>query len=152
MQIPNLIVRHSGIVTLKKIVDANDGILCIGEVAREIPFAIKRFYFITNLQHTISERGKHAHRELSQVIFCVNGTFTLSVDDGENTQDIQMEAVEHIARGDEAVGIILGPRLWHTMHDFSNDCALLVVASDIYRESDYIRNYDDFLTFLKEQK
>lgn len=144
MQIPNLIVRHSGIVTLKKIVDANDGILCIGEVAREIPFAIKRFYFITNLQHTISERGKHAHRELSQVIFCVNGTFTLSVDDGENTQDIQME------KG--PVGIILGPRLWHTMHDFSNDCALLVVASDIYRESDYIRNYDDFLTFLKEQK
>lgn len=142
MELPDIIVEHSGIVILKEVVDDNDGILCIGEIEKEIPFPIKRFYFITNLQHTISERGKHAHRELSQVIFCVNGSFMLSLDDGTNKQSIRM--------GKGPVGIVLGPHLWHTMHDFSNDCAILVVASDLYRESDYIRNYDDFIAFLKK--
>lgn len=144
MNIPSIIVDQSGVVVLKKILDASDGILCIGETEKEIPFSIKRFYFITNLQNTVSERGKHAHRELSQVIFCVNGSFTLSLDDGTHRQDIHME------KG--PLGIILGPRLWHTMHNFSDDCALLVIASDFYKESDYIRNYNDFIAFIEEGK
>jgi len=137
-----LIVRHSGVVTLQRIVDERDGVLCIMNSAKEIPFEMKRVYFINNLDSFSSLRGKHAHRKLRQVIFCINGSFTLSLDDGVNRQDVEMKR--------ENEGIILGPMLWHTMHDFSSGCVLLVAASDYYDESDYIRSYDEFLSLVRK--
>ena len=137
-----LMVNHSGLVSLRRIVDDRDGVLCIMNSLKEIPFEIKRVYFINNLDSSSSIRGKHAHRQLQQVIFCINGSFTLSLDDGVHQQDIEMKR--------ENEGIILGPMLWHTMHDFSTGCVLLVAASDYFNESDYIRNYDEFMTLVRE--
>lgn len=136
-------VNHSGLISLRQIIDDRDGILCILNSEKEIPFVIKRVYYITNLDSQTSIRGKHAHHNLQQVIFCINGSFTLSLDDGVNKQNIEMKR--------ENEGIILGPMLWHTMHDFSNGCVILVVASDYYNEADYIRNYDEFIKLAKEQ-
>ena len=140
----NIRVRHSGIINLKRVVDDRDGVLCIMEAAKDIPFPIKRVYYITNLDCMASLRGKHAHKTLQQVIFCISGSFILSLDDGSAKQDIYMHC--------DNQGIILGPHLWHTMHDFSNGCVILVVASDVYDESDYIRDYDQFLDFIRENK
>lgn len=139
-----IIVKNSGIVTLPRIVDDRDGVLCIMNSLQEIPFEIKRMYYINNLDPKSSLRGKHAHRKLRQVIFCINGCFTLTLDDGETQQDILMR--------EDNIGVILDPMLWHTMHDFSSGCVLLVAASDYYDEADYIRNYDEFMRLVREEK
>ena len=137
-------VNNSGIVVLKRLVDDRDGSLCIMNSLKEIPFEIKRVYYINNLDPESSLRGMHAHKKLRQVIFCINGCFTLSLDDGRTKQDIFMR--------EDNVGVILDPMLWHTMHDFSSGCVLLVAASDYYDEADYIRNYDEFLQLAKEHE
>ena len=136
----NILVRNSGWIQAKRIQDARDGLLCILEAETDVPFKINRLYYITNLENAHSVRGLHAHRKLWQAIFCISGSFVLSLDDGSRQQQIRMW------RSDQ--GIILGPGLWHSMHDFSNGCVLLVVASDHYDESDYIRDYDEFKRFV----
>lgn len=130
-------VKNSGIIELPKIDDHEDGTLIILEQDEILPFPMKRIYYINRLNENGSMRGKHAHYTLSQVIFCVSGAFTLGLDDGTNKQEIRMDQ--------DNLGVILGPMLWHTMFDFTNDCIILVVASDKYDEADYIRNYEEFL-------
>ncbi|WDE95965.1 FdtA/QdtA family cupin domain-containing protein [Lentisphaera profundi] len=136
-----ILVKNSGWVELPQISDERDGVLNIMEVGKNIPFDIKRVYYINHLENCVSERGKHAHKALEQVIFCINGSFVLTLDDGEKQQDILMNRSNQ--------GVILGVNLWHTMHDFSSGCVLLVVASDVYRESDYIRDYDEFKQYVE---
>lgn len=138
-----IIVQNSGYVYLNMIHDERDGNLVILEALRDVPFEIKRLYYITNLENSVSVRGKHAHRELEQIIFCVQGSFTLGLDDGKSKQKILMNKVN--------VGVRLGKMLWHTMEDFSDGCVLLVVASDYYKETDYIRDYDNFLYLALQQ-
>jgi len=116
-------------------------VLCIAEGGRDVPFDIKRVYYVTHLENNHSVRGKHAHRALWQAIFCVNGSFMLGLDDGENRQEVLMWQAH--------VGVLLGPGLWHTMHSFSSGCVFLVAASDYYNEADYIRDYQEFLDFVK---
>ena len=136
-----IIVKNSGYVELPRIVDERDGVLSIMQGNKDIPFDIKRVYYINHLENLESVRGKHAHKALQQVIFCINGSFTLTLDDGHNKQDIHMWR--------DNIGVILGTGLWHEMHSFSSGCILLVVASDYYDEADYIRNYDEFLNLYK---
>lgn len=143
MQTP-IEVKNSGYVKLKLIRDERDGNLVILESLKDIPFEVKRLYYITNLENSVSVRGKHAHRQLEQVIFCIQGSFTLGLDDGITKQKILMNQVN--------VGIRLGKMLWHTMEDFSSGCVLLVVASDYYNESDYIRDYDEFIKTVHTEK
>ena len=133
-------VKNSGYIYLPKIIDERDGCLNIMEVGKNIPFDIKRVYYINHLEHCVSVRGKHAHKNLEQVIFCINGSFTLGLDDGRVKQNIHMWK--------DNVGVILGKGLWHTMSNFSSGCILMVVASDLYDESDYIRDYNQFLKFV----
>ena len=135
-------VKNSGIVKLQFYNDFPDGNLVIGEVKKNVPFIIKRFYFINNLFNRKSTRGLHAHKKLEQIIFCINGSFTLTLDDGSNRQKIKMD--------DPYYGIRLGPKLWHTMTKFTSDCVILVLASDHFKESDYIRNYNEFLKYIKK--
>lgn len=134
-------VKNSGYVNLRKIRDDRDGNLIIAEAMKDIPFEIRRFYYINNLENSQSVRGLHAHRELSQVIFCISGSFVLALDDGNEKQKILMNK--------DNIGVILGPMLWHAMEDFSSGCVLLVVASDYYSEKDYIRDYDEFLNLVR---
>jgi len=136
-------VKHSGIVKLQFFNDFPDGNLVIGEARKSIPFAIKRIYYINNLFNKKAKRGLHAHKQLEQIIFCVNGSFLLKLDDGKTRQDIRMD--------DPYYGVRLGPRLWHKMEKFSADCVILVLAADYYKESDYIRNYEAFLRYVNHK-
>lgn len=136
-------VRNSGLVKLTSIDDFPDGTLLIGENLKNISFRIKRFFIIRNLYNKESIRGKHAHKKLIQVIFCINGYFTLSLDDGRCKQKILMN--------NPRTGVILGKMLWSTMDNFSKDCVILVLASDYYRENDYIRNYDTYRKLLNKK-
>ncbi|EPG76151.1 WxcM-like protein [Leptospira fainei serovar Hurstbridge str. BUT 6] len=137
----SIIVSNSGYIFLKNKTGGSVGNLVVLEGERDIPFPIKRVYYITKIESSTNIRGKHAHRSLEQVIFCVNGSFTLELDDGRKRQNIVMNK--------ENIGVRLGPMLWHTMRDFSVDCVILVIASDYYSEADYIRDYDEFIRLLE---
>ena len=124
--------KNCKIIELPTIQDGKDGCL---SVAEGLPFQIKRVYYIYNLNGN-AIRGKHAHKKLEQLLFCISGSFIMELDDGVTKQIIGLD--------EPNVGIYLGPNLWHTMSHFSEDCIILVLASDYYDESDYIRNYSQF--------
>lgn len=140
VQVQPVDLKNCGEVRLQYFDDGQDGFLSIAEHERSIPFPIKRVYYINRLHNPHAIRGKHAHKALQQAIFCINGSFTLDLDDGFQRTSVVLNEPER--------GIYLGPRLWHVMHGFSNDCVILVLASALYDESDYIRNYNDFQTYI----
>ena len=130
-------VVNSGIIKLQHFGDHPDGVLTIGESNKSVPFDIKRIYYINKLGNQKAVRGKHAHKKLEQIIFCINGSFKLKLDDGRKKQALTLK--------NPYFGVRIGPMLWHEMTDFSKDCVILVLADDYYKENDYIRNYQDFL-------
>ena len=77
-------------------------------------------------------------------MFCVNGSFKLNLDDGYVKQSIRLD--------NPSVGIILGSKLWHTMTDISKGCNILVLSDDFYSESECIRNYGEFLKYIKKYR
>jgi dTDP-4-dehydrorhamnose 3,5-epimerase-like enzyme len=137
-------VKNCKQIDLKFVNDGIDGNLVVAEGARHIPFEIKRVYFINNLSNKAATRGKHAHKKLEQVLFCLNGSFDLTVEDGERRETIRM-----VAETQSHAGFYMGPSVWHTMSGFSPECVILVFASDYYDESDYIRDHAAFLEFVK---
>jgi dTDP-4-dehydrorhamnose 3,5-epimerase-like enzyme len=141
MKLPKIKVKNSGVIRLQFYDDFPDGNLVIGESQKSVPFEIKRVYYINNLFNKKAIRGKHAHKKLEQIIFCINGSFKLNLDDGEIKQSIIMN--------NPYIGIRLGPKLWHTMSYFSDDCVILVLADDYYQEDDYLRDYNKFLEYFK---
>ena len=119
------------------------GSLIAVENNKEIPFKIKRIYYIFNTQKNVS-RGFHAHKKLKQVAICVKGKCRIVLDDGKNQESVWLDSPEK--------GLLIQDLTWREMHDFSNDCVLLVLASELYNESDYIRNYDEFLLEVGKRK
>ena len=124
-------------VVLRRVEDGADGCLTIAEQGGTVPFAIRRVYYITQLRNPAAVRGRHAHKTLQQAIFCVNGSFRLDLDDGARQTSLVLDT--------EHVGVYMGPLLWHEMRDFSQDCVILVLASAVYDEADYLRSYDAFV-------
>lgn len=135
-------IKNAGIIKLPIFSDYPRGDLGVGEVKKNIPFEIKKFYFINNVVDPETIRGRHAHKNLKQVLFCMSGSFELHLDDGYNKQKILMD--------DPSLGIILGAKIWRVMKKFSQDCAILVVADNYYRKNDYIRDYEEFLRYVKK--
>ncbi len=139
-----LVVTNSGFVHLQYYEDPPDGNLAIAQEQKNIPFEIKRVYFINSLQNRDAVRGKHAHRKLKQSIFCINGSFDLDLDDGKSKQVIEMDTAY--------VGVMLNGMLWHEMRNFSPDCVILVFADEYYDKEDYIRDYDEFKKLANQDK
>lgn len=105
------------------------------ESDRNVPFPIKRTYYIFGTKNGV-RRGKHAHRQLTQMMVCLAGQCKVLLDDGSRREEIAL------TRNDR--GLMLAPMLWHEMYEFSPDCVLLVLADNWYEEADYIRDYDAF--------
>jgi len=112
------------------------GSLVVAEANRNVPFSIQRLYYIFGAQPDVP-RGFHAHKELQQIAFCIQGSCKILMNNGKERQEVLI--------GQPNKGLFIPPMVWHEMHGFSEDCILLVLASDHYDESDYIRNYDQFL-------
>ncbi len=112
------------------------GNLVVLEENKNIPFSIKRIYYLFDLQSDIP-RGFHAHKELVQVAVCVKGHCDILMDDGKNKETVTL--------GSPDKGLLIDVMQWHEMRNFSEDCVLLVLASDIYYEADYIRDYAEFV-------
>jgi hypothetical protein len=101
----------------------------------EIPFNVNRIYYLYDIPGGES-RGGHAHKELQQVIIAASGSFDLIIDDGKNKKTFSLNRPN--------IGVLMPKGLWRELDNFSSGSICLVLASDIYDENDYIRNYEDF--------
>lgn len=108
----------------------------------EIPFKIKRVYYIYDTNSDVT-RGCHAHRTLKQLLVCVSGNCKIRLDDGKESQIVLLDKPNE--------GILICDTIWREMFDFSKDAVLLVLASDIYDEKDYIRDYQEFLKYVTDK-
>ena len=110
---------------------------------RAIPFTIRRVYYMYDTDPAFT-RGKHAHKNLEQILLCIHGSCTITLDDGEERKSVRLEQPN--------IGVYISGATWREMSDFSGDAVLMVLASEFYNEDDYIRDYDTFLAYAKEQK
>lgn len=116
------------------------GSLIALENLKEIPFEIKRIYYIYDTRPEFP-RGAHAHRELEQVLIMMEGSCELVLNDGKNIKNIILNRPD--------IGLFIGKNMWREMKNFSYGAKLLVLASDFYNEKEYIRNYNEFLRIVK---
>lgn len=124
--------------SFNEISDYRGSLVAIQQI-KDIPFKIKRIYYMYDVKKgTI--RGGHAHKTLQQLLICVNGSCKILLDKGNEKKTIILDK--------KNLGVYIGPNTWREMFDFSEGSVLLVLASDYYKEEDYIRNYEDFLKFI----
>jgi len=116
------------------------GNLTVVENGKTLPFDVKRVYYLYDVPGG-ENRGAHAHKELSQLIVAASGSFTVTLDDGNCKRSFFLNRPYQ--------GLYVKPGLWRDLVDFSAGAVCMVLASDIYKADDYIRNYDSFLEFRK---
>ncbi|MFA6463637.1 MAG: FdtA/QdtA family cupin domain-containing protein [Candidatus Paceibacterota bacterium] len=105
-----------------------------------LPFDIKKILVIKDIKES-DIRGEHTHHKTRQILFVINGSCTVKLDNGKEKASVSLDAFNK--------GIVLEPYVWHTMDNFKSNTILLVLADTEYDEKDYIRNYDDFLSYIK---
>ncbi|GBO48883.1 sugar 3,4-ketoisomerase [Pectobacterium versatile] len=113
------------------------------EQEKNIPFFIKRVYYMFDTKKDV-RRGFHAHRNLKQVVIAVRGSCRFLLDDGKERIDILLD--------NPAQGLLIESFIWREMYDFSDDCVLMVLADSVYDELDYIRDYDEFIKIITDNK
>lgn len=128
------------IINLPKLTDPRGNLTFI-EGNRHIPFDIKRIYYLYDVPGG-SERGGHAHKALSQLIIAISGTFDVILSDGCDKKRF------HLNRSFQ--GLYVCPMLWRELDNFSSGSVCLVLASNVYDESDYYRNYEEYLKALNK--
>jgi dTDP-4-dehydrorhamnose 3,5-epimerase-like enzyme len=101
----------------------------------DVPFEIKRVYYIYDVPNG-SERGGHGHIELQQLIIAVKGSFDILIDDSFNSKTLKLS--------DQSKGLLMPSGIWRELSNFSSGTICLVLASEIYKEDDYFRNYKNF--------
>jgi dTDP-4-dehydrorhamnose 3,5-epimerase-like enzyme len=119
-------------------VHSASGSLTALENRKNIPFDIKRIYYLYDVPHN-SIRGGHAHYELQQFVIAASGSFTFILDDGSKTREVFLNT--------PLKALFIKPGIWREMKNFSSGSVCLVMASLMYDESDYMRNYGDFLKY-----
>lgn len=127
------------IIDLPKISDPR-GNLTFFEESRHIPFNIRRVYYLYDVPGG-SERGGHAHKNLHQFMIAISGSFDVLLDDGKERKRIRLDRPYY--------GLYICPMIWRELDNFSSGSVCMVVASEYYDESDYFRNYSEFLTEIK---
>ncbi|MGD9568063.1 MAG: FdtA/QdtA family cupin domain-containing protein [Sedimentibacter sp.] len=129
------------IIKMKKMGSNKKGYLSFFEANKDIPFEIKRVYYIYGVPLE-TERGMHAHKELQQIMWCPYGTVKILTDDGIKKESYILDSPE--------MGLIVGNGIWREMEWLKEESVLCVAASDYYDEADYIRNYEDFIKLVKD--
>ena len=119
------------------------GMLVALEEGREIPFEVKRVYYLYDTVPGV-RRGSHAHKCLEQILVCVHGSCKVHLDNGKETEEVELNS--------PCEGLYVPNDMWRELYDFSPDAVLMVLASVIYDESDYIRNYDDFIQYVEKNR
>lgn len=113
------------------------------EEFKDIPFAIKRVYYMYDTAQGVV-RGHHAHKTLEQILVCIHGSCKIKLDNGKEQKVVLLEKPYE--------GLYISSNTWREMYDFSVDAVLVVLASQLYNESDYIRDYNEFLKMVEENQ
>lgn len=119
----------------------NRGQLIALEEFKDIPFRIKRVYYMYETIEGII-RGQHAHKSIEQILICIHGSCKIRLDNGREKKTVLLEKPYE--------GLYVSNAMWREMFDFSPDAVLMVLASELYDESDYIRDYDEFVEYVKK--
>ncbi len=116
------------------------GNISVIENSKTIPFDVKRVYYLYDVPGGES-RGGHAHKELQQLIIAVSGSFNITLDDGTVKRTFQLNHPYQ--------GLLVVPGIWRELDDFSSGSVCLVLASHLFETEDYIRDYDEFIKYKK---
>ena len=126
------------LIKLPKI-ESDHGNLTFIEGNEHIPFVIKRVYYIYDIPGG-SERGSHAHKKLHQLLIALSGSFDVAIENSKCSETIRLDRAN--------IGLLLKPYTWRNITNFTTGSVCLVLASDIYNEDDYIRDYSEFKTYI----
>ena len=131
------------VVRIKTISTVDAGELSFFEGTHDIPFDIKRIYYISKVPEGV-RRGFHAHKELKQLLFCPYGKIQLILENEKGREEIELS--------DPSVGVMIDRCTWREMLWLQKNSVLCVAASDFYTEDDYIRNYEDFRQYMNQRQ
>lgn len=131
-------VNDCRIIDIRKFTD-NRGYLSVIEGGDDIPFEIKRIYYLYMVPETA--RGAHAHKQLQQLLVATSGSVDITLDDGKEKKTFHLDRPWK--------GLLVIPGLWRDLDNFSGGTVLMCLASEHYEAEDYIRNYNDFLNYKK---
>ena len=129
------------LLNFKSLGDSRGSLIAL-EAMKSIPFEIKRVYYLFDTKKDVT-RGLHAHRALKQVMICIAGNCKVTLDDGVRRESIILNSADK--------GLLIEGLIWRELCEFSSDCVLLVVASELFEESDYIRSYKDFKELVNNE-
>lgn len=138
----NMSLELCRIIDLPKITDPRGNLTFI-EGGSHVPFDIQRVYYLYDVPGG-SERGGHAHKALSQLIIAMSGSFDVVLDDGHRKMRYHLNRSYY--------GLYVCPMIWRELDNFSSGSVCMVIASNLYDEADYYRNYDDYLSDLESLK
>ncbi len=116
------------------------GSISVAEYGQYLPFIPKRYFLVFNVASK-EVRGEHAHLTLHQFLVCIKGSCAVVVDDGDHSEEIVLDSPN--------IAVHVPPMVWAVQYKYTRDAVLLVLASDIYKAEDYIRDYDEFIHRLK---
>jgi hypothetical protein len=128
------VIRH-------KVLGDHRGQLVVIEGKDDVPFDIKRVFYIYGTQKDVP-RGNHSHYKTKQYLIAVNGSCKVTLDNGKTKQTFSLDEPDK--------GLFQDALIWGTMHDFSDDCVLLVFADNRYKSEDYISDYNNFLELVND--
>lgn len=136
--LPSLGVRGAFLRRLPIVSDSR-GSLTFGEVGQHLPFAVARFFVLSDVP-SLEVRGEHAHHECHQFVVCLRGSCAVTLDDGRHREEVLLDS--------QTLGLYLPPLVWSALYHYTSDAVLLVLASHTYSAADYIRSYDEFLRLV----
>lgn len=127
------------IIPLPK-VHNRSGNITIVEGQKNVPFDVKRIYYLYDIPGG-EDRGGHAHKTLHQLVIAASGSFDILLNDGVNKKVVTLNRPDY--------GLYIVPGIWRELMEFSSGAICLVLASEVYDEGDYLRNYDEYLNYIK---
>jgi UDP-2-acetamido-3-amino-2,3-dideoxy-glucuronate N-acetyltransferase len=136
------LVAGARLYELPRITDSR-GHLSFAEIHQSLPFPVVRYFLVYGVPSR-EIRGEHAHRTLDQFLVCVHGSCSVRLFDGEASEEILLNRPD--------LGLHVPPMVWTTEYKYSADAVLLVLAADVYKEDDYIRELDDYLAMMGGKK
>jgi hypothetical protein len=134
-------IGFANLVDLPVVTDPR-GDLTFIEGENHIPFPIRRVYYLYNVPVN-AERGGHAHHDLEQVVFALSGSFRIKIDNGSTKSEYWLSNPQK--------GLYINKLIWREMDCFSQGAVCMVLASHPYDESDYLREYDDFISIINKE-
>lgn len=127
------------ILNIPKVEDYRGNIAVIEKEV--VPFEIKRVYYLYDVPSS-AKRGGHAHKDQIELLIALSGSFDVILKDGKNTQTVTLNKPDK--------GLLIKTNVWRELENFSSGSVCLVVVSDIFKEEDYIREYDDYLQYINQ--